>query len=509
MRISVTKAALAFSAVVLAAMTAAAAAEPTTLRVGLQDDPDVLDPHRARTYVGRIVFAALCDKLVDTTPDLKFIPRLATSWSLSDDKKALTFKLRSGVKFHDGEPFDAAAVKFNIERAKALPDSQRRTEIASVDSVEVVDPLTVTLKLKKPDATLLAQLSDRAGMMISPKAASAGSDFALNPVCSGPYKFVQRIQQDKIVLERFPDHWDKAAYSFDRIVYFPIPDTTVRLSNLRAGSLDIIERAAPSDLSSVASDPNFKVVRTPGLGYMSIYINVGNGERAKNPFGTDARVRQALNLSIDRAAINQVVFEGLYHPSSQPFPPTSPYYSKSFPPGERDVEKAKALLKQAGVKLPLQAEFMVANNNTSQQVAQLVQSMAAETGFDLKLRATEYATLLKEQQQGHFELSMSAWSGRVDPDGNIHQFVTCAGTFNDEKYCNPEMDKILNEARTVSDLAERQSLYENAQKILHTDFPILYLYAEPRIFVMTKKLEGFVAHPDGMIRVENLKLSAP
>src|SRR5262249_53738480 len=144
----------------------AAIAEPVTLRVGLQDDPDMLDPHRARTYVGRIVFTALCDKLVDTTPDLQFVPRLATSWAFSDDRKALTFNVRSGVKFHDGEPFDAAAVKFNLDRARTLPDSNRRSEIASIDSVEVVDPSTVTIKLKRPDAPLLAQLSDRAGMML-------------------------------------------------------------------------------------------------------------------------------------------------------------------------------------------------------------------------------------------------------------------------------------------------------------------------------------------------------
>src|SRR6202040_360476 len=176
-----------------------------------------------------------------------------------------TFKLSSGVKFHNWGTLDAAAVKYNLDRARTLPESTRRSELASVDSVEVVDPQTVTLKLKRPDATLLAQLSDRAGMMISPKAAAASSDFALAPVCSGPYKFVQRIQQDRIVLERFPDYWNKGAYFFDRIVYFPIPDTTVRLANVRAGSLDIVERVAPSDLSSIATDNTISIVRSPGL----------------------------------------------------------------------------------------------------------------------------------------------------------------------------------------------------------------------------------------------------
>ncbi len=380
----------------------AAIAEPVTLRVGLQDDADMLDPHRARTYVGRIVFTALCDKLVDTTPDLQFVPRLATSWSYSDDRKALTFKLRSGVKFHDGEPFDAAAVKFNLDRARTLPDSNRRSEIASIDSVEVVDPSTVTIKLKRPDAPLLAQLSDRAGMMLSPKAASAPGDFALNPVCSGPYKFVQRVQQDRIVLERFPDHWNKGAYTFDRIVYFPIPDTTVRLANLRAGSLDIVERVAPSDLSAIANDKNFNIVRSPGLGFQPIYVNVAHGDRAKNPLGQNALVRQALDLAIDRDAINQVVFEGLFNPTVQPFPPTSAYYSKDFPSPKRDVAKAQALLKQAGVSLPVKAEMSVSNSTTIQQLGQLIQAMAAEAGFDLKLRATEFATQTKDMAGGQF-----------------------------------------------------------------------------------------------------------
>src|SRR3954470_505786 len=149
------------------------AASAQTLRIGLNEDPDVLDPHRARTFVGRIVFTSLCNKLVDITPDLKFTPELATEWSWGDDGKSLTFKLRPGVKFHDGEPMNAAAVKANIDRARTLPDSLRKSELTSVESVEAVDDMTVTMKLARPDATLLSQLSDRAGMIMSPKAISA------------------------------------------------------------------------------------------------------------------------------------------------------------------------------------------------------------------------------------------------------------------------------------------------------------------------------------------------
>jgi peptide/nickel transport system substrate-binding protein len=491
-----------FAAALLAGSTAASA--QTQLRIGLQDDPDVLDPHRARTYVSRLVFTALCDKLVDATPDLKIVPQLATEWKWSDDGLTLTMKLKSGVTFHDGTPFDAEAVKFNLDRARSLPESMRKSEVASIESVTAVDPGTVAIKVKTPDATLLAQFADRSGMMLSPKASASG-DVAANPVCSGPYKFVSRVQNDRITVERYAEHWNKAAYHFDRIVFVTIPDTTVRFANLRSGDLDLIERMAASDVKGAKGDAKISVVATPGLGYMGIDFNVGNGERAKTPSGQDARVRQAFSAAIDRAVINEAVFEGLYPPGAQPFPPTSPYHVKQDVPA-RDVEKAKALLKEAGVTPPLKLELKVANNPVSQQVAQVVQAMTAEAGFDVSLLATEYATLLKEQQVGNFQVGMRAWSGRIDPDGNIHQFLSCKGNLNDMKYCNPEVDKLLNEARQVTDETKRREMYTAVIGIIQKDWPTVYLYFEPRIFAMTKKLQGFTAHPDGMIRFAGVKL---
>ena len=311
----------------------------------------MLDPHQARTFVGRIVFTALCDKLVDVTPDLKFVPRLATSWEWGADGKSLTFKLRDGVKFHDGEPFNAEAVKYNIERAKTLPESRRKSEITSVASVEVVDPLTVKLDLSQPDVTVLAQLSDRAGMMLSPKAAAAAGAAAGNkPVCSGPYQFVERVQNDRIVLQRFPDHWNKAAYTFERVTYLPIPDSTVRLANLRSGDLDIIERLEATDVKTAKADANLKTASAVGLGYQGMNINVANGERAKNPLGQDRRVRQALELSIDRDAHQPGGVRGAVRARQPALPAGEPLSTRrrSRSPA-RDVNKAKALLKEAGV----------------------------------------------------------------------------------------------------------------------------------------------------------------
>jgi len=476
----------------------------TTLRIGLNEDPDVLDPHRARTFVGRIVFASLCDKLLDIDEKLAFVPKLATSWAWSDDNLTLTFKLRDGITFQDGDPIDAAAVKVNLDRARTLPDSLRKSELASVAEVVVVDPKTVALKLSKPDATLLAQLSDRAGMMLSPKAFAAG-DFGQKPVCSGPYSFVERVQNDRIVLQKYPGYWDAAAYKIDRVVFQPIPDTTVRLANLRAGDLDMLERLAPSDVPSVKDDPNLVFAPVTGIGYQGITINTGNGDRAKGPLGQDKRVRQALELAVDREVINQVAGAGIYPPAQQPFPKASPYYSDKFPVRARDVEKAKQLLKEAGQEHP-SFELVYGTGTLAQQIAELTQAMAAEAGFDIKLRATEFAAMQKEAQQGNFDAMQIGWSGRVDPDGNIHAFVTCKGNLNDGKYCNPKVDELLNAARRTTDQAKRKDLYDQAQAILEDELPIIYTYYQPWPFVLSKKVKGFTAYPDGMIRLKGMSI---
>src|SRR5687768_6668638 len=271
-----------------------------TLRIGLAEDPDVLDPSMARTFVGRIVFAGLCDKLLDLDEKLNVVPQLATSYQWSSDNKSLVLKLRSGVTFHDGEQFDAAAVKYNLERHKNMKGSNRRGELAVVSSVDAVDPQTVRVNLAAPFAPLLAVLTDRSGMMVSPKAAEAAGDkFGAKPVCSGPFRFVERIAQDRIVLERYPNYWNKGQIHFERIVYQPIPDATVRLANLRSGQLDFIERLAPSDVPQVRGDNRFRIAKIVELGYQGITINLAKSDLAqKNPLGKDPRVREAFELSI-------------------------------------------------------------------------------------------------------------------------------------------------------------------------------------------------------------------
>ena len=481
----------------------AAHAQQSVLRIGLQEDPDMLDPHRARTFVGRIVFKGLCDKLFDASPDLQLVPRLATEWSFSADGMTATIKLRPNVKFHDGAAFDAAAAKANLDRARKLPESLRRSELATIDSVEVVDPLTIAIKLRQRDATLLSQLADRAGMMLSP--ATLAGDVGARPVCTGPYKFVERVQNDRIVLEKFADHWEAANYHFDRVIYRSIPDTTVRLANLRSGELDMIERLAATDVKSARADRNLRVLFTPGLGYQGMTINHNNSDAANTPLGKDKRVRQAFSLSIDRAVLNQVVFDDTHPPTVQPFPPSSSYYRKDLVPPARDIAKARALLREAGVTTPIKIEMMVTNNPVDAQLGQVIQAMVQEAGFEISLRSMEFASQLRDQQQGRFQLSRVGWSGRIDPDGNIHPFWTSQGGQNDGKYNNPEMDRLLTEARAVYDFESRKKLYDAAQNIAQDEIPVLYLYNQPWFYATSARITGFPLHPDGMIRLNGIK----
>jgi peptide/nickel transport system substrate-binding protein len=478
----------------------------TTLRIGLAEDPDILDPSIGRTYVGRIVFAAFCDKLFDIDEKLNIVPQLALSHETSADGKEMTIKLRSGVKFHDGEPLDAEAARFSLERHLKLPTSFRKPELAALDHVDIVDPLTIKLILKTPYSPLIAQLTDRAGMMVSPKAAKeAGDKFGLNPVCAGPYKFVERVQQDRIVFEKFQDYWNKDNVLIDRVVYLPIVDPTVRLANLKSGGLDLIERVLATDIKDVRADSRLVLSTAPELGYLGLTINVGN-DKNKGALSQSEKVRQALDFSIDREAVNQVVFNGEFTPGNQWVSPTHPYYQKAFPVRGRDIAKAKALLKEAGVALPVAVDYMIPKGAENEAVAQVVQSMAAEAGFDIKIRVVEFATTFKQAQAGEFQVFQINWSGRIDPDGNLYVFMHTKAPQNDGGYSNPEADRLMEDARLITDPAQRKALYEKLTKILLNDQPIIYIYHRKLLIAHTKKVEGYRQMPDGLVRVVGLKL---
>jgi peptide/nickel transport system substrate-binding protein len=496
------------SSVALALFVLASAATGQTLRFGLAEDADVLDPTLARTFVGRIVFAALCDKLFDIDEKLNIVPQLATAYEWSADSKSLTIKVRPGVTFHDGEKLDAAAVKFNLERHKNMAGSNRRGELAPLSTVEVVDPMTVRLNLSAPFSPLLAQLADRAGMMVSPKAAQeAGDKFGAKPVCSGPFRFVERVAQDRIVLERYPNYWNKGEIHLDKVVYLPIVDSTVRLANLKSGQLDFIERLAPSDVPALKSDTRFKLTKITELGYQGITINTGKSDLAqKNPLGKDPRIREAFELALDRDGIVQVAMDGEAAIGNEWVSPDNAFYAKNVPIPKRDVVRAKALLAEAGVPNPV-VTLMTPTTSDAQKIAQVVQSMVKEAGFDVKIQSTEFATSLDMADKGQFEAYVLAWSGRADPDGNIFSFVGCKQPLNYSGYCKSDVDELLNKSRTTRDPAERKKAYEQLAATTLKDRPIVYLFHRHWLWAYTTKLSGFRPIPDGLVRLQGLKLN--
>ena len=501
-------------AILTTAGSAVAQAPKKALVVALNQDPDILDPTLSQSYVGRIVFASMCEKLYDIDETLTVYPQLAAELPrLADGGKTVTIKLRTGIKFNDGTPMDAAAVKFSLDRHREMKGSNRRSELNSVNDVEVVDPATVRLRLKSPFAPLVAILADRAGMPVSPAQAKKLDDkFGTQPICVGPWTFKERVPQDRIILERSTHYGDPKAAGFDQVVFRIIANDNVRLANLRSGDIDLMHRVAPSDAVSLQKEGRFEVSNVTGLGYNAININLRNKTGKQNPPGdlgtplaNDPRVREAFDLSIDRVALNQVAWEGQYTPDCTPISPVSPFYDKARKCPGRDVARAKKLLADAGLAGGYAFELTLVNDPQQRRVGEILQGMAKDAGFTVSLKPTEFASLLTQDDAGAYQATLIGWSGRLDPDANIHQFQTCTGSLNTTHVCDETVDTQLNRAREVSDLKERFELYRQAvDRLVGSTRSIIYLYHDNYLVAFPKNLKGYKAVPDGLIRLKSV-----
>jgi peptide/nickel transport system substrate-binding protein len=483
-----------------------------TLVVALNQDPDILDPSLSRTYVGRIIYEHMCEKLYEIDENLRIYPQLAAEMpTFSDGGKTVTIKLRQGVKFNDGTPMDAEAVRYSLDRHLTMKGSSRRSELESVNVIEVVDPLTVRLRLKASFSPIVTMLADRAGMPVSPTQANKlGDKFGTAPVCVGPWAFAERVPQDRIVLEKSKHYFDPGQAQFDRIVFRIIPDDNVRLANLRSGDIDMMHLVAPTDAASLKKEGRFEMARVTGLHYQSLTINLHN-KNGKNtpqvdlgtPLANDPRVREALDLSIDREALNQVAWDGQYTPGCTPVSPVSPFYDKGRKCPTRDVAKAKKLLADAGLAGGYSFEMTIVNDPQQRRVGEIIQGMAKEAGFDISLRPSEFASALKDDDSGKLQVFLVGWSGRVDPDGNIHLFHTCGGSLNTTGACNQDIDALLNKAREASDMAQRTALYKEAiDKMVLERRNLIYLYHQSYLVAYPKNLKNYKAVPDGLIRLK-------
>jgi peptide/nickel transport system substrate-binding protein len=317
------------------------------------------------------------------------------------------------------------------------------------------------------------------------------------------------VPQDRIVVERSPHYFDQSVAKFDRIVFRIIPDDNVRLANLRSGDIDVMHRVTPTDTASLKKEGRFEVSSAVGLGFNSISINIHNKTGKTNPPGdlgtplaNDPRVREALELSIDREALNQVVFDGQYTPGCGPIGPNSIFFDKTHRCPGRDVARARKLLADAGLTGGYKLEMVIVNNPQQRRVGEVIQGMAREAGFDISLRPSEFASALKDNDDGKHQAFLIGWSGRVDPDGNIHQGQACGGSLNATLACDEKVDALLNKAREVSDVAQRRALYREATDLLAARRNTIYLYFEHYIVAFPKNFKGYKAVPDGLIRIK-------
>jgi peptide/nickel transport system substrate-binding protein len=486
-----------------------------TLRVALAEEPDRLDPTLARTLVGRTVFNAICEKLYDVDEKLNLVPQLASALpELSGDGKTATIKLRTGLRFADGTTMDAAAVKTSLDRHRTLTGSARASELSSVDGVDVVDPSTVAIRLKEPFAPLTAVLADRAGMVMSPAAIQArGEDFAAAPVCIGPFKFASRVAQDRIEVVKDPNYYDAAKVKADKIVYSIIADSTTRFNNLRSGDVEVLDRPAATDVDALQADTNLRLLTSDSLGYQGITVNLANRDGLTKPpaaltapyagpMASDVRVRRAFEMSLDREAINRVVFRGKYQPACGPITKSSPYSSDAAQKcAEHDPAAAKQLLADAGVTTPLKVSLVVANTPDGRRLGEAIQAQAREGGFDVQLQPTEFSAALDATDAGKYQMFAIGWSGRVDPDGNITTFLTTQGAQNIAGYSDPEVDQLIAQARATNDEGRRRDLYGQIITKTHEDLPIIYLYRVVNLTGVSAKVGGVKLYGDGIIRL--------
>ncbi len=475
-----------------------------TIKAGLDSDVITLDPLDSGAYTDREVFYNMYDSLVAIDTNLQIIPALAEKWE-TPDPKTYIFHLRQGVKFHDGTDFNADAVKWNIERYLTDKNTRRKTELDSIQTVEVMDPYTAKFNLKAPFAPLLANLVDRAGMMLSPKAVQAGgADFSRKPLGAGTgaFAFVEWVKDDHVGLERNPNYWKKDASGtqlpyIDKLIYRPIVDETVLLTNLKTGDLDVYYTVPGKDYASVKSGSELILAETPGLSYNSFEFNV-----TTEPFNKK-ELRQAVSEAIDRAQINKTVFFGVRQVGYGPIPPSSWAYDANYKPYSGDVNKAKEYLKAGGKPDGFTFDMKItAGSPQATQFAQLIKDQVAKAGITMNIVQLENAKAEADRQASNFQATGYNWSGRIDPDGNMYNQLHTGGSLADTKYSNPQVDDLLEKARATTDQAQRKELYQQIQKIVVDDAPFVWYTFMPSYLVTRPNVQGMKVYADFMMRFD-------
>ncbi|WP_322866867.1 ABC transporter substrate-binding protein [Aquicoccus sp. G2-2] len=494
----------------------AAQTPPGVLIVGQIAEPKSLDPAAVTAVNDFRILVNIYEGLTRYKPGtLEVEPGLAESWTISDDGKVYTFKLRDGVSFHDGTPFNAEAVKFNFDRMLDENHPFHDTGpfplaffFSAVQKTEAIDGHTVKFTLNAPYAPFLSNLAYPTGLIVSPDAVKkSGKDFGRNPVGTGPFKFVEWKSNERVVVERNDDYWGEKAGT-KAVVFRPITDANTRVAEMLAGGIDMMVEVPPTALAQFKSDA-FKIVEQAGPHVWFLILNMKDGAFA------DKRVRQAANYAVNKEAIVNDVLEGTATVAAGPTPPAFAWaYNNELKPYPYDPEKAKALLKKAGAE-GAKLTFFVTEGGSGMldpiPMGTAIQADLEAVGFDVEIKTYEWNTFLGEVNpglSGKADMAEMAWMTN-DPDTLPYLALRTGawpdkGGFNSGYYSNPKVDALLEKARTSTDQAERAKLYKQMQTIVHDDAPWVFVANWKQNAVTSDKVENFRLEPSFLLHLQDV-----
>lgn len=486
-------------------------------------DPGIIDEGGSSSVVTQI-FESLLTYKPGTT---EIVPHLAESYSFSSDGKAISFKLRRDVKFHDGTKMDADAVIFSFERqhdrnhpyhqygpwrhwnskrwSDRYDDDGNLISEGFVKAIRKIDDYTVTIEFRDVDASLLSDFVTYFTAIVSPTAVKKhGEDFKSNPVGTGPFKLIEWRKDDITILQKFDDYWGKKPY-IDRLIYRIYPDTAARAMALQTGEVDIIDAPDRDNLEQLMRQPGIKILEIEGLTVGYVAINV------ENPPYDNVKVRRALNHAINKEEIIQGVYGVLGQSETLPMPPSLWGYNDSITPYEYNPAKAKQLLAEAGYPNGFKMELFAMNvsrpyNPNALRVAEIMQAQFKEVGIEAEIMSYEIGTYWDKVDAGEFDLAMTGWSGSADPDSFLYRLFT-EGYLNSSRWIHQEYIDIVTEAKRVMDQDERTKLYKKAQQILHDEAPIIMLANGTLKRPMRDTVNGYIMYPTDKLDFTTVWLS--
>ncbi|MBR1603262.1 MAG: peptide ABC transporter substrate-binding protein [Synergistaceae bacterium] len=469
----------------------AEAAVKDTLVVADQYDPTTLDPIGHNDYPTSRACSHIYDTLIFLNPDGSLRPGLAEKWEFLSDKDYKMY-LRKGVKFHNGEELKAADVKFSLERANTPAGSHIHTYSQDLDNVEIVDDYTVILHLKKVNYPFFSSLVHSWGNIVNKKAVeAAGDDYGMNPVGTGPFKFVEWAKGDHYTFERFDDYWGNKA-KFKTLIVRSIPEPTNRTIELETGAVDIAYPVTTIELRRVDENPELVLQRAvlPSTTYMGFNVH-------KKPFD-DVRVRQAISLALDTVGIQRAIMRGVGKTPRSLIPSVTKYsIDGELPVHTRDLEKARELFSAAGVD-PNSISLIIRTNERKERVdmATIIQAQLADLGIKSEIMQQEWGAYLNDLQKKEHDVFLLGWGLSVpDPDYAVAGLLESNAGTNYTTFNDPKLDEMLAKGRSLPDGEERAQVYKDMQLYINEQLPMVYLHNDEAIAGVRKVVKGFEVDP--------------